>query len=151
MRKSILITLFAFSMISSFGQTSIEGSFLDDRDTLVFKNDSVFLSIMSNGGLIFPMNGEGKYDITENTLIIRTGNNPNKPVQENVTRELGDIEYLENETVVFKINEQTDNRLELVLIGICDNTEFKTRKTIRRFERNHKKFIYRKRELTRES
>lgn len=151
MKQNLLTILFTISLISSFGQTSIEGTFLDERDTLVFKNDTMSLSIMSNGGLIFPIEGTGVYIISESNLIIKTGKNPNKPVQEKTTKELGDTEYLEEETVVFKISEQGENHLELILIGICDNSEFQGRKTIKRFERNHKKFIYRKRELKRKT
>ena len=151
MKQKLLTILFAIFLISSFGQTSIDGTFLDDRDTLKFRNDTVSLSIMSNGGLIFPIKGLGEYRIIENTLIIKTGENPNKPIEEKTHRELGDTKYLHNETIIFKINKQTENQLELILLGICDNKEFNGQKTIKKFERDHKKFIYRKRELKRKN
>jgi hypothetical protein len=146
--KPYLFTiLFAIFLTSSFGQTIIEGTYLDDRDTLTFKSDSVSLSIMSNGGLIFPINGNGEYSITENTLIIKTGENPNKPIEEKTHRELGDTKYLINETIIFKISNQKENQLELILLGICDNKVFNGLKTIKKFERDHKRNIYRKRAL----
>lgn len=147
MKNSLLIAIFAVSMISSFGQSSIDGTFLDDRDTLNFHNDSVSFAIMSNGGLIFPINGSGKYKITENILIIKAGKNPDKPKKKKTLRELGDMTFLENETVIFKINEQTEDQLDLTLLGICDNKEFNGNKTIKKFKRRHKKLIYRKRVL----
>ncbi|HEV7347661.1 MAG TPA: hypothetical protein VGN67_05045 [Telluribacter sp.] len=114
---------------------------------MTFRKDSVSFSIMSNGGLIYPMEGYGVYRLTDNLLIVRTDKNTNKPSQQRLPRELGDRDYLENRTLVFKINNMTENQLELVLIGISENANFKTPKTIRDFERDHKKFIYQKRLL----
>jgi len=138
-------------MVCTFGQTSIEGVFLDDRDTLNFHSDLVSLTIMSNGGLISSIDGVGEYSIDDDILIVKTGNNPNKPFQKKTPRELGDTKYLENEIIIFKINEQTKNRLVLILLGICGNKDFNGRRTIKKFERNHKKFIYRRRELNRKT
>jgi len=106
---------------------------------------------MSNGGLIFPINGQGEYKISENALIVKTGENPNKPIVEKTPRELGDTRYLNNETIIFKINKRNENQLELILLGICDNKDFNGQKTINKLEREHKKLIYRKRELKRKN
>ncbi len=149
MKKSLFIILFAFSVISSFGQTSIEGTFSNEEDSLIFQNGSVSLSIMSNGGLIFPIKGEGEYRISESILLVKTGKNHNILSQKALDKELGFTKFLENETVVFKINKQAENQLELTLLGISENVDFQGKKTIKKFERDHKKLVYRTRELKR--
>lgn len=147
MKQNLLLLLFAFSTTFSFCQTSIEGFFSNERDTLVFKNDTISLSISSNGGFISPLKGVGEYTISNNKLIIKTGENSDKAINEKMPKAFGDTQYLEDKIVVFQIEEQSKSRLELVLIGVCDKPAFKGRKTIRQFERDHKRLTYRQRTL----
>tara|TARA_R110001592_G_scaffold10470_1_gene54270 strand:- start:187 stop:642 length:456 start_codon:yes stop_codon:yes gene_type:complete len=149
MKRLILILAFLVYSISSICQSTLNGIYLDDRDTLNFYTDSISFSIMSNGGFIIPMEGKGKFNLKDNYLIILTESNPNKPIKEKTPIEFGDREYLEHKTIVFKIKQLKENQLDLILLGICENTNFKGQKTIRKFERNHKKFTYRDRFLNR--
>ena len=147
MKKSLLIILLVISIISSYGQGLINGTFSNDHDTLRFDHDSVLFNIMSNGGLIFPIKGAGQYSINENILLVITGKNLLKPSFENSPRQLGDTAFSENETLIFKISSRTCDKMELVLLGICDNMDFKGARTVRKFEREHRNRFYRKREL----
>ena len=147
MTKYLLILILLLPMMASIGQALDGHTYLDDRDTLIFYNDSVSLSIMSNGGLIYPIEGVGQYCILEHYLIVETGADMNNTFAAKRPIELGDTRFLDNETAIFKINHHSSNFLKLVLLGICDNEDYKGRKTIKRFERDHKKLKYRKRKL----
>lgn len=104
---------------------------------------------MSNGGLIFPMGGCGQFTQSEDVIIVRTGKNFEKPFNEKKPRELGDREYVEDKTLVFKIHKFENDSLKLSLIGVIGNSDFKEKKTIKRFERENHKFRFRERQLTR--
>jgi len=151
MKKSILIILLLLQTVSSFCQMTLEGTYLNSRDTLNFHNDMISFSIMSNGGLIYPMKGMGKYELTSDLLIIKTAYYQNKPDKKKEIRKLGDTEYLEFKTLIFKVRINTEDDITLVLIGICDTEKFKKKKTVRKFTRNHKKLIYRERQLKKEN
>ena len=147
MTPPILLVTFAIFTINCVGQTTLNGTYLDDRDELSFHDDSVSFSIMSNGGVIFPIEGSGGYKLTDDLLIIQTGNNSNKPSTAKKPRELGDTLYSDYQTFVFKFNTLSDEQLDLVLIGVCASNEFKGHKTIKRFKQNHRKLIFRQRLL----
>jgi len=106
---------------------------------------------MSNGGLIFPMEGSGQFTHSEDILIVRTGKNHKKPINEKTPRELGDREYVEYKTLVFKLNGLANDSLNLTLIGMIENSDFRGKKTVRKFERDHKRFRYRERHLIRKN
>jgi len=145
MTKVYLLFISTFLITSFFAQTNItlDGQFFNSRDTLIFHDDSISFSIMSNGGVIYPIEGFGIFNICNNILYIKTGLQPKKPDKV----QFGDKIYIENETLLFRINSIKSESLNITLIGIINNSEFRTNKTARKFLREHKKFIYRERIL----
>jgi len=149
MKKPLFIIIFIVSTMSIFSQTNeiLQGVYFDDRDTIEFHQDSITFSIMSNGGFIFPMEGHGQFTQNDDILIVRTEKNPSKPIIEKKPKELGDREYIEDETLVFKIHRFENDSLKLSLIGVIGNSDFKEKKTVKRFERNNHKLRFRERLL----
>lgn len=145
MTKVYLLFISTFLITSIFAQSNItlNGQFFNSRDTLIFHDDSISFSIMSNGGVIFPIEGFGTFNICNNILYIKTRHQPKK--QDKV--QFGDKVYIENKTLLFRINSIKSEYLNITLIGIINNSEFRTNKTVRKFLRKHKKFIYRERIL----
>jgi hypothetical protein len=140
----LLISLFTYSQ----SEIDLNGIYLDSRDTLNFHKNSVSFQIMSNGGLIYPMNGTGKFRISDNILTIKTLKNVQQDkLSSKEPRDLGDKEFIENKTLIFIINDFEKDFLNLTLIGIINNSEFHENKTIRKFMKEHKKLKFRERKL----
>ena len=141
--------LLVFLGITTYSQSEIDlnGVYLDSRDTFHFYQDSVSFHIMSNGGLIFPLEGHGSFAISKNILTIKTEKTKHDKNKSQEPRKLGDKVFIEEKTLVFLINEYSKENLNLTLLGIIENSKFHKKKTTRKFLREHKKFKYREREL----
>jgi hypothetical protein len=138
-----------FQSIMTFSQSlqNIDGTYCDSDDTICFFADSVTFSIMCNGGLISPMIGNGKFNISEKILTIQTDDNIREEPRTNEPKQIGDTRIIKNETLVFLINSFDNMTLNLTLIGLIDNSSYKGQKTINKFMREHKKFKFRERIL----
>ena len=151
MKKPIFLIIFTVSTMSIFSQSNgiLQGIYLDDRDKIEFHQDSITFSIMSNGGFIFPMEGYGQFTQSDDILIVRIRKNAERPINKRKPSELGDREFIEDKTLVFKIHKLENDSLKLSLIGVIGNSDFRERQTVKRFERENRKFRFRERQLTR--
>lgn len=137
------------SSITVYSQPNIEldGQFSDSRDTFIFYFDSVSFDIMSNGGLIHPMEGMGTFSVESDILTIKTNRHSNEESPTEELRELGEREFVEGRTLVFRINDFSTNLLNLTLIGIINSSEFHKKRTIKKFRKGYKEFKFRGRQL----
>jgi hypothetical protein len=102
---------------------------------------------MTNGGLISPMEGNGKFSLRDKILTIKTEKFLNGKIDRKEPIVIGDKIFIEDKTLIFLINDFDEEKLNLTLLGIIENSKYQEKRTTKKFLRENKKFKYRERKL----
>jgi len=137
MKTTTIIFLFFFIPGLAYTQ-EFKGKYNNKDFYFFFDKEFVEFNVGSNGGLIFPLKGIGKFQYFENYLIIYTSKFDKKKTRYYTKDQFEEI--IEDKIVVFKLVYKDLDRFELILIDVGSIKNMFTTDMLKRLEKDVQKY-----------